>query len=85
VQAAIIIQRAWRTHIRYQRLGIGVTQILERKQLNDLGVSIERQGGPPRQRCRKYHVSCLSAAEVVIGIGGDNDHDDLFDQSMSTT
>lgn len=35
IQAAIVIQRAFRSHLRLKNRGISTTQLLERKQIED--------------------------------------------------
>ena len=41
VQAAIVIQRAFRSHLRLKKRGISTTQILARKQIEDYGSGAE--------------------------------------------
>jgi len=59
VQAAIVIQRAYRGFKRQRTHSISTTQILEMKNLADLGLELSGKFGVPHQPSRKYNLNLL--------------------------
>ena len=57
MQAAIVIQRAYRRYKRQRTNSISTTQILEMKNLADLGLEMSGNFGVPNQPSRKYDLN----------------------------